>query len=173
VKSEFKNELVKQWYYFEKSLAGYYSIRPQNRVVRPKSVQLVISRPINQIIHGSQNGNELDGIGYFLFRLNSEINPDYIVFVFRHLINESAQFMIIPTEELKRRLRKNIIRYRNGEFLELRLWLMESNLYDTTTIFLQAELFYFMGNRKGSRKIDGTIWNYTRFLNNWVLGSRE
>ncbi|GAH18094.1 unnamed protein product, partial [marine sediment metagenome] len=41
-------------------------------------------------------------------------------------------FPIVPTIELRKRLEKNPIRYRSGEYVELRLWLMDNNLYDTT-----------------------------------------
>jgi hypothetical protein len=65
-----------------------------------------------------------------------------------------------------------MIRYRTGEHLELRLWLMDSNLYDTTTLGVEGEWFYLSKGR-GGRMIDSTIWNYTKFHNNWILGSQE
>jgi hypothetical protein len=172
MKSEFEHELVIQGYYFEKTSAGYYSVRPKNHVARPIRVELIVSRPVNQIIHGSQNGNELDGIGYFLFRFISEHTPDYFTFAFKDLRNDTAQYMIIPTEELRKRLKKNIIRYRSGENLELRLWLIGDYLYETTNLGLEGE-YYYLSEGRGGRLIDETIWNYSRFLNNWVLGSWE
>ncbi len=172
MKSEFETELLQQGFFYEETSTGYYNIVPKNRITHPISVELVISRPINQIIHGSQNNNELEGIFYSFFSLNSKQISDYIVFVFRHLRNESAQYMIIPTEELRRRLKKNIIRYRSGEHLELRFWLMDDHLYDTTSMGLEGEWFYLSKGR-GGRMIDATIWNYTRFWNNWILGSLE
>ncbi len=169
MKAEFQKELTKQGFVFQETSYEYYKVRPKNRIVRPISFQLVVSRPINQIIHGSQNGNELSGIGYFLFSLNSENNPDYIVFTFKHLRNESAQLIIIPSEELCRRLKKNIIRFRSGENLELRLWLLDDHIYDTTSMGLEGE-WYYLSKGRGGRMIDGTVWDFTQFLNNWVLG---
>ena len=151
---------------------GYYNISPRNRIVLPTLVKLVKSKPINLIIHGSQNGNELDGIGTFQFTLNSKPNPDYHIFTFKHLRNGTYQYMIIPTEELRRRSKKNLIRYRSGEHLELRLWLMDGNLYDTTTLGIEGEWFYLSKGRQG-RMIDSTHWNFTCFWNHWILGSRE
>jgi len=52
----------------------------------------------------------------------------------------------------------------------LRLWLMDDQLYDTTNFGLEAEWFYLSDGKRG-RIIEPTIWNYTSFLNNWVLGS--
>lgn len=172
MKSEFEKELSKQGYLFQKTSEGYYNIKPKNRIIQPISVELVVSKPVKQIIHGSQNGNELDGIGYFLFSLTSVHPSEYFVFAFKHLRNDSSHYMIIPTKELRRRLKKNMIRYRNGENLELRLWLMDEHLYDTTNLGLEGE-YYNLSKGRGGRIIDQTVWNYSRFWNNWVLGSRE
>ena len=159
-------------FFFLEKADGYYNITPRNRIVLPTKVQLIISKPVNPTYHGSQNGNELDGIGYFNFSLNSEHDPEYLVFVFIHLRDESSQYMIILTEELRKRLKKNLIKYRTGEYIELRLWLIDSDLYDSTTMSLEGE-YYYLSKGRGGRMIDGTIWNYTIFLNNWVLGSWE
>ena len=172
MKSTFEKEFIKQGFLFQETSDGYYSITPKNRIVQPISVQLIISRPIIQIIHGSQNGNEIDGIGYFHFSLNSEQLPEYFVFAFKHIRNESVQFMIISIEELRKRLKKNMIRYRSGENIELKLWLMDEHIYDTSTLGCEGE-WYYLSKGKGGRMIDRTIWNYTSFWNNWVLGSRE
>lgn len=174
MKSIFEKELSKQGFLFQETSDGYYNITPRNRIVLPTKVQLVISKPINLTYHGSQNGNELDGIGYFHFTLNSDRNPNYMVFWFQNMRKDNTEHMIIPTQELRRRLEKNIIRYRNGEYIELRLWLMGGNLYDTTSMGCEGEWFYLSKGR-GGRMIDQTIWNYTRFLNNWDFGfgSRE
>ena len=174
MKIEFEKELSRQDYIFQETIDGYYNIKPKNRIVQPLSVQLIISKPINLTYHGSQNGNEIDGIGYFYFNLNSDRKPDYMVFSFQHMGNDNAEYMIIPTQELRRRLEKNIIRYRNGEYIELRLWMMDVNLYDTTTMGVESE-WYYLSKGRGGRMIDQTIWNYTKFLNNWDFGfgSRE
>lgn len=172
MKSIFEKELSKQGFSFQETSGRYYNIVQKNWIVLPTKAQLVISKPINLIHHGSQNGNELDAIGYFHFSLNSEHTPDYLVFAFKHLRNDSIQYMIIPTDELRKRLEKNIIRYMSGEYFEFRLWLMDGYLYDTTNLGLEGE-YYYLSEGKGGRMIDGTIWNYTSFLNHWVLGSEE
>jgi hypothetical protein len=68
MKSLFEEELRKQGFLFQGNSVGYYNITPRNRIALPTTVQLVISKAINPIYHGSQNGNELDGIGYFFFQ---------------------------------------------------------------------------------------------------------
>jgi len=172
LKSDFEIALLERGFRYNLDPDGYYNIIPKNRIVLPTKVQLVASRQINQFIQGSQNGNELDGIGYFIFDLRSEHTPDYFVFIFKNLKNESAQFMIIPAQELRRRIKKNMIRYRSGEHIELRLWLMDGHLYDTTGFGLEAE-WYYLSESRGCRMIDVTIWNYSHYLNRWILVSPE
>ncbi len=121
----------------------YYTISPINRINRPIKVQLVESKPTNHILHGSQNGNELDAIGFFRFKLATEEKPDLIIFVFQHLRNQDSVYMIIPAETLRNRLEKNQIRSRSKEYFELRLWLMDGHLYDTTSMALEGEWYYF------------------------------
>ncbi len=172
MKTEFGRKLIEQGYTYQCNPEGYYNIRKKNRLQPPSNAQLIGSRPVNRMIHGSQNGNELDAIGYFHFSLNSEHTPEYLVFAFKLLRNDSTQYMIIPTDELRKRLEKNIIRYMSGEYFEFRLWLMDGYLYDTTNLGLEGE-YYYLSEGKGGRMIDGTIWNYTSFLNHWVQGSEE
>jgi hypothetical protein len=171
MKSIFEEELSIQGFRFRETSNGHYTIIPKSRIVQPINLQLVISRPINEIIHGCQIG-ELDAIGYFLFRLNSEQSTDFMVFAFRHLRNGSPQFMIIPTDELRSRLEKNRIKYFSGKCFDFRLWLIDNKLYDSTFLNFSGEYFYLSESR-GVRKIDATIWNYSRYLNRWVLGFPE
>ncbi len=170
MKTEFESKLKEKGYSYNLNPDEYYTISPINRIELPLKVQLVVSKPINEIIHGSQNKIETDAIGYFRFKIATGEKPDIIIFVFEHLRNGGSVYMIIPAETLRERLEKNIIRSRVNDYFELRLWLMDDQLYDTTNFGLEAE-WYYLSNGKGGRMIEPTIWNYTSFLNNWVLGS--
>jgi len=172
MKTEFESKLKEKDYSYNLETNGYYKITPIKRIELPLVVQLVESKPINHIIHGSQNGNELDAIGHFHFKLATGVNPDLVIFVFQHLRNKDEVYMIIPAETLRKRLEKNIIRSLSNEYFELRLWLMDGHLYDTTNFGLEAE-WYYLSDGKNGRMIEPTIWNYTSFLNNWVLRSGE
>ena len=172
MKIEFEGKLKEEGYSYNIDPVGYYTISPINRIVLPIKVQLVVSKPVNQIIHGSQNGNEVDAIGYFRFKLTAEEKPDIVIFVFEHLRDGSPVYMIIPEETLRKRLEKNIIRLRSDKYFDLRLWLMDGQLYDTTNFGLEAE-WYYLSDGKGGRMIEPTFWNYTSFLNNWILGSQD
>jgi hypothetical protein len=171
MKTEFESKLKSKGYSYNINHEGYYKISPIKRLSLPMKVQLVKSKPIKEIIHGSQNGNEIDAIGYFRFKLATDEKPDIIIFEFKHLRDGSSVYMIIPEETLRKRLEKNIIRSRSNEYFELRLWLMDDHLYDTTNLGLEGE-WYYLSDRKGGRMIEPTIWNYTSFLNNWILDSR-
>lgn len=162
MKTEFERKLKEEGYSYNLNPDGYYKISKINRIDLPIKVQLVESKPIN---HGSQNGNEIDGIGYFHFSLNSEQSPNNLVFAFKHLRNDTTEYMIILTAELRKRLEMNIIRYMSGEYFEISLWLMDGHLYDTTNLGLEGEWFY-LSKGIGGRMIDQAEWNYTSFWNN-------
>jgi len=168
---EFESKLKSKGYSYNIDPIGYYNISPIGRISLPIKVQLVKSRPINEIFHGSQNGNKIDAIGYFRFKLATEGRPDIIIFEFQNLRDDSSVYMIIPEETLRIRLEKNIIRSRSNEYFELRLWLMDDKLFDTTNLGLEGE-WYYLSDRKGGRMIEPTIWNYTSFFNNWILDAQ-
>jgi len=171
MKSEFESKLKRKGYTYYINPDGYYKISSINRITLPIKVQLVESKPINNILHGSQNGNEIDAIGYFRFNLATAEKPDIVIFVFERLRDNSLVYMIIPAQTLRERLEKNQIRSLSKEYFELKLWLMDGQLYDTTNFGLEAEWFY-LSDGKGGKMIEPTIWNYTSFLNNWVLDSQ-
>lgn len=149
---------------------GYYEIQHLYRIKPPIRIQHLASKPINRMIHGSQNGLKLDGIGVYHFSLtNSLWNPEFLIFSFLGMKDQTYEYMTIPAEELRRRLMKNLIRYRTGEHLELRLWLMDDQLYDCTDLGLEGE-YYLLSKGRGGRMIDNTIWNYSKYLNNWDFG---
>ena len=170
LKSELEQKLKNKGYSYSLNPDGYYIISPLNRINLPIIAQVVESIPINQTVHGSQNGHEPDAIGFFRFKLAIDPQPDMVIFVFQHLRNGSSVYMIIPAEILRKRLMKNKIMSMSEEYFELRLWLMDDKLYDTSNFGLEAEWFY-LSDRKGGRMIEPPIWNYTSFLNNWILDS--
>lgn len=169
----FETNLIKHGFRYSKYEKGYYEIQHLYRIQPPIRIQHLASKPINRTIHGSQNGLKLDGIGVYHFSLTNNLwNPEYLIFSVSNVKKQIYDYMIIPSEELMRRLKKNMIRYRCGENLELRLWLIDGHLYDTTNLGVEGE-WYYLTKGRGGRMIDGTIWNYTRFWNQWILESRE
>ncbi len=172
MEEEFEKNLINRGYNFQKYQKGYYEVYNLRRVQSGVRVQLITSKPIDLDYHGSQNSNNIAGIG--VYHLNIEVSlfdPEVIVFSFQNINTTDIEYMIIPTEELRKRLKKNIIRYRSGEHIVLRIWLMDDQLYDTTNLGLEGE-WYYLSDRKGGRMIEPTIWNFTSFLNNWILDSQ-
>ena len=165
MKEEFESKLKKEGYSYNLDSVGNYKISSIKQISLPIKAQLVVSKPVSLIFHGSQNGNEIDAIGYFHFKLATEKIPDIVIFMFQHLRDSSLVYMIIPAETLRERLEKNQIRSLSKEYFELRLWLMDGQLYDTTNFGLEAE-WYYLSDGKGARMIEPTIWNYTSFLTN-------
>lgn len=95
MEKEFELNLTMRGFNYQKYPAGYYAIQKKNRIQPQSKALLIGSRQISIIIHGSQNGNELDAIGYYHIRLSSEQKTDYLIFAFQHLRNKSSEFMII------------------------------------------------------------------------------
>jgi hypothetical protein len=173
MEKEFEKNLISEGYTFRKYQRGYYEVYNRHRIQPCIRVQLIPSKPINKMIHGSQNGLEIQGIGIFHINIEDSLfDPEVIALSFQNTITIGYEYMIIPTKELLRRLKKNMIRYRGGEHIELRLWLMDGGVYNCSSMSLESEWFYLSKGR-GGRMIDSTIWNFTGFWNNWVLGSLE
>lgn len=128
-------------------------------------LQLVISEPIDIEMHGSHNGNIVDGIGVFSFAWPSINNtPEYFVLAFGNLINENIEFVIIAASELLRRL--TAIKRIAGSKAYFWLWMMDDlKVYETTNISLEGE-WYFLS--KGNRRVaDGKDTDFSECLNNW------
>jgi hypothetical protein len=127
-------------------------------------LQLVVSEPINIEMHGSHNGNIVDGIGVFDFEWPYINNmPEYFILAFENLINKNIEFVVIAASELLRRLTaiKRIVASKAYFWL----WLMDDcKVYETTYISLEGE-WYFLS--KGyARVADGKEMEYSEFLNN-------
>lgn len=126
------------------------------------TVKLVVSKPINERIHGPKNNSAVTAIGYFKFQhKNSE--PDFYIFAFTNKSNNKIEFVIVPLTELENRLfRRKCITDMNQE-AELRFWLLPNKMvFDTTNLSTEGE-WYFIGGRMA----ENTYWDYTHFLNRW------
>ena len=113
-------------------------------------LQLVISEPIDIEMHGSHNGNIVDGIGVFSFAWpDTDNTPEYFVMAFENLTNRNAEFVMIESSELFRRLEARKRIYENQAYFWL--WMMDDlKVYETTNISLEGE-WYFLS--KGNRRV--------------------
>ena len=131
------------------------------------SVQFIVSKLINKLIHKSYNGNEIQSIGIFRFALPTVgKEPDFFIFSFINSSKRKIEFIIIPSAELIKRLNKKFA-LTNNQKIDIVFWMMpDSYLYETTQIGVEGE-WYYMSKGINGRMADGTAWDYTEFLNYW------
>jgi hypothetical protein len=164
----FENKIIELGFSYQCNTDGLYIIRLKNDPNRIIYAQLVLSEPVDEVIHGSRNNNKTQAIGFFKIGLPTEVKGnDFLILAFQNTSNHSFEFIIIPTKELKKRLIKgNRVSTDNRE-VEIGFWLMPDNrLYETTDISVEAEWFY-ISKRVNGRMVDHTDWDYSEYLNGW------
>lgn len=131
-------------------------------------VRLIPSLHVNEQVHGSKNGNEVQAIGLFKLKLlASRLEPDIFVFAFQNPIKSQVEFLIIPTDELLRRLVRMYTGSVRLKSVKMVIWLMEDGcVYDTTNLSPEGEWYYISKGRNG-RMADRTKVDYTKFMNCW------
>lgn len=137
----------------------------ENRNKSTFKLKLIYSEPIDVEMHGSHNGNIVDGIGVFSFAWpDTDNTPEYFVMAFENLTNRNAEFVMIESSELFRRLEARKRIYENQAYFWL--WMMDDlKVYETTNISLEGE-WYFLS--KGNRRVaDGKDTDFSECLNNW------
>jgi hypothetical protein len=131
------------------------------------TAQLIVSEPIDESIHGSHNGNEIQAIGYFKFRLPPPgvSEQDFFIFGFQNQPNDRVEFIIIQTDKFIRRLQSKNRTKKEDQVIELQFWLMEDNyVFETNGISAEGEWWFING-----RMAEQTEWDYSKFLNNWEI----
>lgn len=130
------------------------------------TAQLIGSDEIDLLRHGSCNGNEIQAIGYFRFKLPPPgvCKPNFIIFGFRNPPKDCIEFIIIPTIEMNRRVRARNRTKNEDEEIELQFWLMEDKyVFETSGISMEGE-WWFINGRMGEEQTD---YDYSIFLNKW------
>lgn len=168
IKTQFEKKLIELGYTYQCNTDDFYILYQNNNSDWNIKVQLICSEPIDDLIHGSHNGNAIQSIGYFKLRLfTEEKSPDFIILAFQNSISNSAEFIIIPYGEFKRRIiKRNRVSIVHQKF-EMVFWLMPDNyLYETKDISTEAE-WYYMSKGINGRMADGSVWDYTDYHNDW------
>jgi hypothetical protein len=168
IKAEFEKNLKEFNFSYQCNTAGFYSLSQNNDTKSILNVQLIMSEPSDEVIHGSRNNNEIQAIGSFKLRTpRKNKSLEFLILAFQNISKHCVEFIIIPTKELKRRLvKRNRISSDNWE-IEIVFWLMPDNrLYETTYISVEAE-WYYMSKGQNGRMADGTEEDYYEFLNSW------
>ena len=168
MKTEFEKKLKEQSFSYQCHTDGVYFLSQNNDTNSILNVQLILSEPVDEVIHGSRNNNETQAIGYFKLRLPARNNPPkFLILAFQNTSKHCVEFIIIPPQELKKRLvESNRISVVNNK-VALLFWLMSDGcIYDCTNISVEGEWYYLSKGLNG-RMADGTEWDYADYLNNW------
>lgn len=168
MKIEFENILNGLGISYQSYPDGYYNLCHGNDVRHSIKVQFVCSEPVSDAIHGSHNGNQITAIIVFRFRLSlSGKEPDFFIFGFQNKTNQGLGHVIIPYNELKRRVNKRTQFKKGIKKFQIIFWLMPDNyLYDCTNLSTEGE-WYFLSKSLDGRMSDGTDMDYSKFLNDW------
>jgi hypothetical protein len=165
-KNIFEKNLTEQGYSQTKDTENTYQITWNNNPARILTIHLIGSEKIDSKLHGSHNGNKIQAIGYFRFELPPPgvSEPDFIIFRFQNQPNDSVEFLIIPTVEIRRRYQSKSRTKKDEMVIELQFWIMEDNYVFETMAGISGEGEWWFIN---GRMAEQTDWDYTEFLNNW------
>lgn len=168
IQIEFEKKLIELGLSYRINNDDLYTITTQNSGGNHIKVLLILSLQPVIPVHGSKNGNDIQAIGLFKFKLPARgIDADLFIFAIPNSIKNQAEFLIIPTDELLRRLvRKNhsVVRRQRVEMV---FWLMQDGfVYDTTSMSPEGE-WYSMSKGVNGRLADGTDIDYSEFMNDW------
>jgi hypothetical protein len=168
IKTEFEKKLKELTISYKSNTDGSYILYKNNSTDRVLTAQLILSESIDEVIHGSRNNNKIQAIGLFKLKLPMEVKvQDFLILAFQNTNKHCANFIIIPTIELMRRLNKENRISIDNHVVEIVFWLMPDNqLYETTDLSVEGEWYYLSKGLHG-RMADQTEWDYTEFLNNW------
>lgn len=164
-KEVFDKTLVEHGFSQSSHIKNIYQLSWNNNPEHEITAQFIVSEMIDELIHGSHNGNKIQAIGYFRFNLPPPgvSEPDFIIFGFQNQPNDRVEFLVIPTIEIRRRYQSKNRTKKDEMIIELQFWLMEDNyVFETKGISGEGE-WWFINGRNGEQKPD---WDYTEFLNN-------
>ncbi len=164
-RNAFEKTLLEHGFSQTNNMENIYQLSWNNNPDQVVTAQFLVSEPIDELIHGSHNGNKIQAIGYFKFRLPPPgvSEPEIFIFGFHNLPNDCVEFIIIPTNEMKRRLRSRNRSKNEDQIIELQFWLMNDNtVFQTKDFSGEGEWWLING-----RMAEDTDLDYSEFLNNW------
>ncbi len=172
MKSEFEKKLEEHGFSYQRYADDFYSLGFRNGIDGITTVHLICSEPVDESVIGSRNGNPVKSIGQFKIRLTGKYSvPGFLIFTFQNKKDHFYEYVIIPSNEFKRRITKGNRHLIINNEIEIVFWQMvdahnNKKLYDCTNISAESEWF-FLSLGSYSRMIDSSVWDYSEFLNNW------
>lgn len=163
----FEEKLIELGFSYSHQHGGFYVLydKIKNYFL---TVRLMISQQPRSLIYGSKNGIDIQSIG--LFRLKQSLfdqGPEFYIFMFQNSNNQRIDHIIIPNNELMKRLSKESFVTEHPKSIRLVFWLMpENSIFNVSEISPEGEWFH-LSKGVGGRMAEGTDIDFTRFLNNW------
>lgn len=150
---------------------NFYILIKGNDSQRIVAVEFVTSFRVNPKIQGSLNGNVLNGIGQFKFTIPKwEEKISHYIFAFLNYRDHEIEYVIVPDEVLRARLKNREHFPEKGKKAELVLWLMEDHcVFDVTHISGGEGEWFMLSKGVNGRMADGTDLDYTKHLDNWNI----
>jgi hypothetical protein len=168
MKTDFEKKLKEHSYSYQCNADGLYNLCLNNDTNGIINGRLICAEPNEEVIQVSNNGNEIEAIGSFKIKLLNEVKePYFFIFAFQNTNNHCVEFIIIPKIELMRRLNKENRISKASRKISIVFWLMPDRfLYDCTGVGVEWEWYYLSLGVNG-RMADGSVWDYTEYLNDW------
>ena len=165
---DFEKKLLELGLSYSINNEGFYTILKPRDGANLISVRLVSSLPVNKQVYGSKNGNEVQSIGRFKFKLSSSgLETDILSFAFPNTVKNRVEFIIISSQEFLRRHAQMNPKSVRRKGVEMVFWVMQDGfVYDTTNMSVEAE-WYFLSQGVSGRLGDGTVIDYSEYLNSW------
>lgn len=163
----FEEKLIELGFSYSFQQGGFYVLydKIKNYFL---TVRLMISLQPNSLIYGSKNGIDIQSIGLFRFKQSLfDQGPEFYILMFQNSNNQRIDYIIIPNDELMKRLSKESFVTEHPKSIRLVFWLMpENSIYNVSDISPEGEWFH-LSKGVGGRMADGTDMDYTPFLNSW------
>lgn len=168
IKTEFEKKLVRLGFSYQWLTDDLYILSRNDDERLKIRAQFISAEPVSEVLRWSHNGNKLQAVGSFKVNLMSVTKGnDLLIFAFENTVNQCLEFLIISSNELKRRLIESYRFSKDNQVLRIVFWLMaDGNPYETTDVGIEWE-WYFLSRGENGRIIDNTDLDFTEFLNNW------
>jgi hypothetical protein len=102
MKAEFERKLKELEFSYQCITKGLYILSQNNDTNGILYVQLILSDPVDEVIQGSRNNNNIEAIGSFKIGLTPENkNPEFLILAFQNISNHCVEFIIVPSKECK------------------------------------------------------------------------
>jgi hypothetical protein len=166
--SEFKKKLTEIGFSYLSYPDNSYLLWWRNYEGRAIKVKLIYSNLADEKLYGSRNGNSVQSIGVFKFRLSPSQNGiEQYILAFENRKLHRTDFVIISSDELRIRLTQKAGNSYSYNRIYVVFWLLEDAfLYNCTSPSVEWE-WYFLSLGLNGRMVDGSEWDYSMCLNDW------